>query len=84
MLKANKVQDDSGKLNLVPFQQNKRKRKELEVYQRNTQNIKKVCKTSAVSCFVSLASENSLKLIKNDKEKAKKAVLHKGTLSKFI
>ena len=56
-----------------------KKRKELPMYQQKSQNNKKVCKILSVICFVSLARENSLKLIENDKEKAKKAVLHKGT-----
>ena len=81
MLKANKVQDDSKQLNVVQFYE---KRKELEVYQQNTQNIKNYSKTLAVNCFVSLSRENSLKIVKDDREKPKKAVLHKGTLSKFI
>ena len=68
MLKASKVQDDSEQSNVVHCQQNNRKRKELELNQQNTQYIKKVCKTSAIFRFVSLARENSLKLIEDDKE----------------
>ena len=48
------------------------------MYQQKSQNNKNICKISAVICFVSLASENSLKLIENDKEKANKSILHKG------
>ena len=84
MLKANKDDKDSELPNVVQNQQNKRKGKVLEVYQQNTQKIKKECKTLAVSCFVSFARTNPLKQIGNVKEKAKKAVLQRGNSFTFV
>ena len=78
MIKTNKVLVNSQQSNAVKLSQNKRKRTELEVYQQNLNNIKKVCKTSVVTCFVTLAKNNSSIQIEDVIEKAMTAVFYKG------
>ena len=78
MIKTDKVSDNSEQSNAVQHSKSKRKRTELEVYQQNLHNIKKVCKTSVVTCFVTLAKNNSSKQIEDVVDKAMTAVFYKG------
>ena len=78
MVKNNKVPIDTKQSNAVQYSQSKRKRTELEVYQQNLHNIKKICKTSVVTCFVTLAKNNSSKQIEDVVDKAMTAVFYKG------
>ena len=78
MINTNKVLLNSEQSSAVQLSQNKRKITELEVYQQNLNNIKKVCKTSVVTCFVTLAKNNSSIQIEDVIEKAMTAVFYKG------
>ena len=79
MIKTNKVLVNSQQSNAVKLSQNKRKRTELEVYQQNLHNIEKVCKPSKVTCFVTLAKNNSSKQIEDVVDKAMAAVYYKSS-----
>ena len=78
MIKTNKVPINSEQSNAVQHSQNRTKT-ELEVYQQNIHNIETVCKTSVVTCFVTLAKNNSSKQLEDVVDKAMTAVYYKGT-----
>ena len=78
MIKTIKVLVNSEQSNAVQHSQSNKKRTELEVYQQNLHIIKKVCKTSVVTCFVTLAKNNSSKQIEDVVSKAMTAVYYKG------
>ena len=84
MIKTDKVSVSSEQTNEVQYSQNKRKRTELEVYQQNLHNTKKVCKTSVFTCFVTLAKNNSLVQIEDVVDKAMAAVYYKSSYLKFV
>ena len=75
MFKAKKNDKDSEQPSVIQYQHSNREKRDTELYQQSSQNLKDV---SAINCFVSFARENSLKLIEDNKEKANKAVLYKG------
>lgn len=67
MIKPRKVSDNSEECNAVQHTQNKRKRTEI----------------GAVTCFVKLARRNALRQIVDVTEKAMRAALIQGIISKF-